>query len=75
MRHFSWGSVLLRPLLCALLMGGCALALRGYLPLLGNVALAGLAYGGLLLAFGVVGPDELVFVRGLRRRAETSVAP
>jgi hypothetical protein len=73
MRQLDWGRVLLRPLLAALLMGGLALALRG-LPLLLNVALAGLAYGGLLLLLGVIGRDELRFVRGLRRGAESSVS-
>jgi O-antigen/teichoic acid export membrane protein len=73
MRKLDWGRVLLRPLLAALLMGGLALALRG-LPLLLNIALAGLAYGGLLLLLGVIGRDELRFVRGLRRGAESSVS-
>jgi O-antigen/teichoic acid export membrane protein len=73
MRRLDWGRVLLRPLLAALLMGGLALALRG-LPLLLNIALVGLAYGGLLLLLGVVGRDELQFVRGLRRGAESSVS-
>jgi O-antigen/teichoic acid export membrane protein len=73
MRQLDWGRVLLRPLLAALLMGGLVLALRG-LPLLVNVALGGLAYAGLLLLLGVVGRDELRFVRGLRRGAESSVS-
>src|SRR5262245_11666295 len=73
MRQLDWGRVLLRPLLAALLMGGLALALRG-LPLLLNIALASLAYGGLLVLLGVVGRDELRFVRSLRRGAESSVS-
>jgi O-antigen/teichoic acid export membrane protein len=72
MRQLDWGRVLLRPLLAALLMGGLVLALRG-LPLLLNVAVGALAYGGLLLLLGVIGRDELRFVRGLRRGAESSV--
>jgi O-antigen/teichoic acid export membrane protein len=73
MRQLDWGRVLLRPLLAALLMGGLAMALRG-MPLLLNVALAALAYTGLLLLLGVVGRDELRFVRSLRRGAESSVS-
>jgi O-antigen/teichoic acid export membrane protein len=74
MRRIDWSVVLLRPLLAAFAMGGLALALRG-LPLLLNVALAGLAYSGLLLLLRVVGRDELRFVQGLRRGAEGSVSP
>jgi O-antigen/teichoic acid export membrane protein len=74
MGRLNWDRILLRPLLAVLLMGGLALALRG-LPLLLNVALGALVYGGLLLLLGVVGRDELRFVRGLRRRVEGSVAP
>jgi O-antigen/teichoic acid export membrane protein len=72
-RRFNWGSTLLRPLLAALLMGIQVLALRG-LPLLLDIALAGLSYGGLLLLLGVIGRDEFRFVRGLRRGAESSVS-
>jgi O-antigen/teichoic acid export membrane protein len=72
MRRVNWNQTLLRPLLAALTMGGLAVGLRG-LPLLLNVALSGIAYVTLLLALGVVGRDELRFVRCLRQQAK--VAP
>ena len=65
MRNFNLGRVLLRPLLAALLMGALVLMLAN-LPLLITIALGALAYGGLLLAFGVLGRDEIRFVRSLR---------
>jgi O-antigen/teichoic acid export membrane protein len=73
MRQVNWGQALVRPLLAALLMGGLALGLRG-LPLLLNVAISSLVYLGLLLLLGVVGRDELSFVRALRHRAESATA-
>lgn len=69
MRGLPWGAVLVRPLLAAVLMGGVALALRS-LPLLLNVGVSALAYGGLLVLLGVVGGDELRFVRSLRKSTE-----
>jgi O-antigen/teichoic acid export membrane protein len=66
LRRVDWGRTLVRPALAAGLMGGLALALQG-LPLLLNAALCASAYGGLLLALGVVGPDEWRFVRSMRR--------
>jgi O-antigen/teichoic acid export membrane protein len=67
MRDIQWGRALMRPLLAALLMGGAVVLLRD-LPLLLNVAIGALIYGGLLLVFGVLGKDEVRFVRGLRQR-------
>lgn len=69
LRALDWNATLLRPLLAALLMGVLVFLLHS-LPLLLNVAIGGLVYAGLLLAFGVVGRDELRFVRSLRRSAE-----
>jgi O-antigen/teichoic acid export membrane protein len=69
--RIDWGMVLLRPLLAALLMGGLVIALR-VLPLLANAALGALAYAALLVLLGVLGRDELRFVRGLRQRAEAA---
>jgi O-antigen/teichoic acid export membrane protein len=74
MRRVNWSQAIVRPLLAALAMGGLVLALRG-LPLVLNVALSGLAYVGLLLLLGVVGREELRFVRGLRQRAEGAIVP
>ena len=73
MRLLDWGQVLLRPLVASLAMGGVVLVARD-LPLLVNVALGALVYAGLLVLLGVVGRDELRFVRSLRRRAESSVS-
>jgi O-antigen/teichoic acid export membrane protein len=67
MRDIQWSRALTRPLLAALVMGGVVLLLRD-LPLLLNVAIGALIYGGLLLVFGVLGKDEVRFVRGLRQR-------
>jgi O-antigen/teichoic acid export membrane protein len=57
-----------RPLLAALAMGALALALHN-LPIVAVGALGKLVYVGLLLALGVAGPDELRFLRSLRRPA------
>jgi len=72
-QHFNWGQVFLRPMLAALVMGAVAIALR-HLPLLFNVAIGVLTYGGLSLALGVLGRDELHFVRSLRHRTEASIS-
>jgi hypothetical protein len=69
MRQLEWGQLLLRPLLAALLMGGLVLAMHA-LPLLLNITLGGLVYAMLLLLVGVIGRDELRFLRGLRGSAE-----
>jgi O-antigen/teichoic acid export membrane protein len=68
LRLIEWGRTLLRPALAAGLMGGMALALQG-LPLLMNALLSAGLYAGLLLLFGVVGPDEWRFIRRLRGAA------
>lgn len=75
MRQIRWGHVLLRPLLAALLMGALVLVLHDQLPLLANVAVGVLAYASLLLVLGVIGRDELRFVRGLRQPAEAVSSP
>jgi hypothetical protein len=66
--QFNWRSLLARPLLAAIGMGA-VVALPLGLPLLLNVGLGALAYAALLLALGVVGRDELSFIRNLRRPA------
>jgi O-antigen/teichoic acid export membrane protein len=66
LRNLNWRRILLRPLLAALLMGGLVLALPS-LPLLVNVMVGAITYVGLLLLLGVVGKEELAFVRGLRQ--------
>ncbi len=67
LRGLDWGRALLRPLLAAALMAALVLALKPYLPLLLNVPLGAAAYGGALLALGVVGREELSFVRSFRK--------
>lgn len=68
-REFNWGKILVRPLIAVFLMGAALLVLRP-LPLVLNAALGALVYGGLLLALGVLGKDEMSFIRSLRRRVE-----
>jgi hypothetical protein len=54
-----------RTLLAAALMAG-AMTLLGDLTLPLQVAAGAVVYAGLLLALGVIGKDEVRFVRGLR---------
>ena len=70
LRRLNWGTILWRPLLAALAMGGVVWLSRGSLPLFGSVALGVGVYGGLLLLMGVVGKDEIRFVRALRSGQE-----
>ena len=66
LRSFHWGYVLLRPLLAALGMG-LVLWLSQGLPLLIHAPIGALAYAAFLVLLGVLGKDELHFVRNLRR--------
>jgi hypothetical protein len=68
LRGLRWDRIALRPLVAAALMGGLVLSLYT-LPLLVNVAIGVATYAGLLLVLGVIGTDELRFVRALRRPA------
>lgn len=72
LKHFPWNTVLIRPLVAAVLMGGLVLALEPYLPFVALVAIGAGAYALLLLALGVVGGDEVRFVRSLRAATEAS---
>lgn len=72
LRTLHWRAILGRPLLATLGMGGAVLLLRPHTPLLATVALSALSYGALLLLLGVVGRDELRFVRQLRTPAEAA---
>ncbi|GAB4197494.1 MAG: flippase [Roseiflexaceae bacterium] len=67
LRGLDWGRTLLRPLLAVALMAALVLAAKPYLPLLLNVPLGAVAYFGVLLALGVVGREELHFVRNFRK--------
>jgi O-antigen/teichoic acid export membrane protein len=70
-KEFNWSKILLRPIVAAAIMGAVVIALRP-LPLVLNVAVGALVYGGLLLALGVLGKDEMSFLRSLRRPAEVA---
>jgi O-antigen/teichoic acid export membrane protein len=67
LRSFQWGFVLVRPLLAALGMG-LVLWLSTGLPLWLHAPLGALAYALFLVVLGVLGKDELHFVRGLRSK-------
>jgi O-antigen/teichoic acid export membrane protein len=72
MRRLTWDKILFRPLLAAALMG-VSLAALNIQSLLANVAIGAAIYLGLILLLGVLGKDEIRFVRGLWRRAEAPV--
>lgn len=72
LRQLDWKSVLARPTLAVMLMGAVIWPI--HLPLLARVGLGAVIYLLLLPALGVLGRDELSFVRGLRRRAELSIS-
>lgn len=72
MQKIRWGNSLLRPLLAVALMGGLVLLLQTLLPLLANVAVGALAYAALLLVLGVVGKDDLRFVRNIRSASKAA---
>jgi O-antigen/teichoic acid export membrane protein len=66
LRGFNWSHVLMRPAIAVLGMGAVALAVReSPLPIV--LVAAAVTYVGLLVALRVVGPDEVRFVRSLRR--------
>ncbi len=64
--HISWGKSLGRPVAAAVMMG-LLVAGVAWLPVLISVALGMLAYAGLCVALGVIGPDEWNFIRHLRQ--------
>jgi O-antigen/teichoic acid export membrane protein len=72
MQKINWSSSLLRPLLAVALMGGLVFFLQTLLPLLANVAVGALAYAALLLVLGVVGKDDLRFVRNIRSTSKAA---
>jgi O-antigen/teichoic acid export membrane protein len=75
LRQMRWTTALVRPALAALAMGGLVVLADPYLPLLGKVALGAVSYAGLLLLLGVIGSDEVGFVRGLAARRPASGVP
>jgi len=73
MRMLPWNYMLLRPLLATVLTGGLLLVLRPFVPFPANVAAGVATYLVLLLALGVVGRDELRFVRSIRTSSEATI--
>lgn len=69
----NWNQILVRPLLAALLLGALLVGLHS-LPLIVNIIVGGLAYGGLLWILGVIGRDEIRFIRNLRKAEEMPVS-
>ena len=74
LRQLDWGRILVRPLIAALSMGAAVLALRPYLAFPLNAAAGAAIYTVLLIALGVLGRDEVRFVRGVRAPAESTTA-
>jgi O-antigen/teichoic acid export membrane protein len=65
LRGLRWDRTLVRPAIATLAMGASVYALRDA-PLFGTIAVGAAVYLALIVALGVVGRDELRFVRGLR---------
>ena len=74
MRQINWRNTLVRSLVAVLLMGAVALALRPHLPFPADAAVAAGAYAVSLLALGVVGKDEVRFMRGILSPSEVGAA-
>jgi len=68
LRRFNWGQMLARPLIAAGVMVAALLVVPD-LHVLIRVGLGAVIYGGLLIALGVLGKDEVRFMRGLRSKA------
>jgi O-antigen/teichoic acid export membrane protein len=68
LRTLDLGQVLFRPVLATGIMTVITLMLSAAgLPLLVIIGLSSLAYVGLIVALGLVGPEELNFIRGMSR--------
>ncbi len=65
----------LRPLIAAIIMGLVVLLVHSQLSLIVNVALGGAVYLGSLLLLGVIGKDELRFIRAIRMPDKESLVP
>lgn len=71
LRQLAWGQILVRPALAVAVMAGVVFALR-QMPLLIPIGAGAVTYGLLLLGLGVLGKDELRFLRQMR--SETAVS-
>jgi O-antigen/teichoic acid export membrane protein len=68
LRQLRWEHLLVRPIIAALAMGILVLLSRG-LPLLVSLSVAATSYTVFLVVLGVVGKDEIRFLRSMRRPA------
>jgi O-antigen/teichoic acid export membrane protein len=64
LRKMQWGRILLRPIIAACAMG-CTIHVARDLPLVVSIGAGGAAYLIMLLALGVIGVDEVRFLRAL----------
>ena len=71
LRAVPWGRVLVRPLIAAAIMGIVVLALND-VPLLIDVAVGAVTYGGVLFGLGALGRDDIEFFTRLRRETATA---
>ena len=65
LRNLQWDRILIRPPLATLAMASCVYLLRDA-PLVSAIAVGAAVYLTLIVALGVVGRDEIRFLRGLR---------
>src|SRR5262249_25481092 len=65
LRQIELSRAVARPIVASLLMGGIVYLARGF-PLPVTIVVGAGIYAGLLLAMGVLGKDELTFLRSLR---------
>ena len=75
LKQFNWHTALLRPLIAVFVMGLLVWLSHNYLPFWLNSMLGGFIYVLCLLSLGVVGKDEIRFVRNWRNRAEAIDLP
>jgi O-antigen/teichoic acid export membrane protein len=64
--RLRWDHTVVRPVIAALVMG-IVISVARDLPLIAICMLAGASYAILVVLLGVVGKDEIRFVRGMRR--------
>jgi O-antigen/teichoic acid export membrane protein len=72
MRRLHWGRIVVRPALAAMSMA-IVIVVVSFPSLAANIALGAGVYVALVVVFGVLGKDEIRFVRGLWRRSEAPV--
>lgn len=75
LKKMNWMHILVRPLIATAIMTVVVLFLHAYaLPFWASVGAGAITYGGLVLGLGVLGKDELRFMRNLRSN-NNAVAP